>query len=96
LFRFLCVYFLTFTVFIFHHYLLSYFAIGTYIFYIYFFLSSFSVRFIFFLKQTLSNDAISLRFSTSLHIHFDSHSRLTYVKLSDWSIGMYIIIFLYI
>jgi hypothetical protein len=61
LLRFLCVYFLTFTVFIFRHYLLSNFAIGTYIFYIYFFFL-FLFRLIFFLQQTLSNDAIFVTF----------------------------------
>ena len=48
LFHFLCIYFLTFTVFIFRHCLLSHFAISTYIFYVFFLLLFFLSSFIFF------------------------------------------------
>ena len=86
---------MAFTVFLFRHCLLSHFAISTCIF-VYLFPSfSFSIRLSFFPIRNLVKWCHWLTFSTSLHIDFEVHCKLTSVQHSDWYIGMCISIFKY-
>jgi hypothetical protein len=79
LFHFLCIYFLSFTVFIFRHCLLSRFASSSFIFYTSFSFFSFLVRLSFFYDKC---QMMPFSFPTSLYIGFERHCSLTSVQLS--------------